>query len=135
MLTGIIENWSISDGMVRGQVYGDSKHRFPNGLHIHTSKILELSTETPTEGTIVETLNSVYKLGKPSMEQQIDNSEAIYATIRRQRGDALTSLSEHVRQLRLALALNDQQSIRMLTQRFTFADDGVRLNVLADVLR
>ena len=39
----------------------------------------------------------------------------------------IRSLEAHLAIIRLALAMNDAQGLTMALERFTFADDGVRL--------
>jgi hypothetical protein len=38
----------------------------------------------------------------------------------------IASLAEHIKSLRLAIALNDQFTYEILLNRFRFADDGIR---------
>lgn len=65
---GTIENWRIIDyfgnssDVIVGTVYGDDN--WPDGFYLRTSLIVNIS-EDKTE---VETLNTVYKLGKPYQE-------------------------------------------------------------------
>ncbi len=40
------------------------------------------------------------------------------------------TLAEHIKQVRLAIALNDEKGLTLLLDRFTFADDGARLKVV-----
>ena len=64
---GTIENWSIVDyfgsgrNVVIGDVYGDSN--WPEGFAIRTSEIVKVVATA--DNSEVETLNTVYKLGKP----------------------------------------------------------------------
>ena len=62
---GVLENWFLGAGIVHGKIYNDRKKRFLDGRSIHTSKILEASDTQLKEGSIIETLHSVYLLGKP----------------------------------------------------------------------
>jgi len=39
----------------------------------------------------------------------------------------IRSLAAHIAIIRLALAMNDTRGLTMALERFTFADDGVRL--------
>lgn len=66
---GVLQDWTV-DGygrsVVWGDIYGDTKGRFPEGTWIHTSRIVEpQDLTTLKEGMIVETLNSKYLLGQP----------------------------------------------------------------------
>ena len=62
---GTIENWSIVDyfgsgrNVIVGDVYGDSN--WSEGFAIRTSEIVKIAEDNSE----VETLNTVYKLGKP----------------------------------------------------------------------
>lgn len=58
-ITGTLENWVKVGQVIYGNIYGDSKGRFPDGLEIHTSRIDSI------EDGIAYTRNSVYKLGEP----------------------------------------------------------------------
>lgn len=65
-LTGTLENWwtvqvSKKEFIINGDCYGDSRGRFPDGMTIHTSGILNRDCE---EGDLITTRNSTYKLGK-----------------------------------------------------------------------
>jgi len=65
-ITGLLENWYVvrvseDEFIIQGEIWGDIKGRFPNGTFIHTSGILNRDV---AEGCVVETRNSVYKLGK-----------------------------------------------------------------------
>ena len=66
-ITGRLENWylEIEDGYHRvvGECYDDVKGRFPNGMKIYTSLIVNPDVDYK-EGTIVDTLYSTYLLGK-----------------------------------------------------------------------
>lgn len=130
LVTGVIEQWIFSEGMIFGRVFGDVKRRFPDGSYIHTSTVLESSTKELQEGSIVETLNSIYRLGKPMMEPKLNNEldqlNESYAAIRRIHGNPETELNNHVQQIKHAIKLNDDHLYRMLINRFKFADDGVR---------
>jgi hypothetical protein len=53
--------------------------------------------------------------------------EEIYQRIKNIHGCPIGGLDNHLREIRLALALNDNHGLNMLINRFTFADDGVRL--------
>lgn len=72
MLVGQLEEWQFSGGVVWGKIYGDRKNRFPDGSYIHTSLVLECSTRQMKEGSIIETRNSIYRLGKPAVEEKED---------------------------------------------------------------
>jgi len=64
-VNGTLEDWLYDKniGVVWGYIYGDTKGRFPDGTHIHTSSIKP--TGKLVEGFVVTTRNSSYKLGKP----------------------------------------------------------------------
>ena len=66
-ITGRLENWhrqQIDEEyfIIWGNLYEDSHGRWPEGTNIHTSAIEERDVK---EGDIVQTRNSIYKLGKP----------------------------------------------------------------------
>lgn len=67
---GTLENWKLIDFytsgelVIVGDVYGDDNWR--EGEHIRTSRIVSLTQDT------VETLNTVYKLGKMSKQYSLD---------------------------------------------------------------
>lgn len=70
---GTIEQWhreqvSRKEFIIYGYVYGDTKGRFPDGTYIQTSGVMNRAIK---EGDIVKTRNSVYKLGKESLEHAI----------------------------------------------------------------
>ena len=73
MVDGVIENWWIERGVVRGLIHGDAKGRFPDGRLIHTS----LVQEGPDSDGVVLTLNSAYKLGKPVWMNDEGKEEAL----------------------------------------------------------
>ena len=58
-ITGTLQNWAKSGQVFYGEIYGDSKGRFPDGTPIRTSRVEEIVGDT------VYTLNSIYKLGVP----------------------------------------------------------------------
>ena len=60
-VTATLEDWHYDPHheVIWGCIYGDTKHRFPDGAYIHTSHIQR------QDGEIIYTLNSVYKLGHP----------------------------------------------------------------------
>ena len=62
---GQLEDWFLQQGMVYGRIFADRKCRFPDGFFLHTSEVLEASDKPLKEGSIIETRNSVYLLGKP----------------------------------------------------------------------
>ncbi len=62
--TARIENWALANGMVFGEIYEDSRKRWPDGQEIRTSMVDE--GETVKEGHIVKTRNSSYLLGSPA---------------------------------------------------------------------
>lgn len=66
-ITARLENW-VRDPIFRiiwGNVYDDSRGRFPDGTLIHTSDIDVKELSNASEGECVDTLNSRYLLGKP----------------------------------------------------------------------
>lgn len=75
-LTGTLENWFTYpapqyDGyVVYGDIFGDSRGRFPDGMDIRTSLILceAHPIDTLEKGVIVKTRNSSYKLGEPHVK-------------------------------------------------------------------
>ena len=131
-INGILEEWILSEGMIFGRVYNDTKKRFKDGEYIHTSTVLESSTPDLEEGSIIETRNSVYLLGKPAadmiIEKQFDEKQIkeAYEAIRRIHGTADAELNNHVQQIKLAATIQDDHLFNMLVNRFKFADDGVR---------
>ena len=57
---GTLENWTgYFNGTIVGNINGDTKGRFEDGHLVRTSTVLK------TEGDIIYTRNSVYKLGEP----------------------------------------------------------------------
>ena len=78
MITATLENWRveyigissimIGDNNFRliGECFGDNKNRFRDGDVIITSLAMKYNPEEET----VETLNSVYKLGKAENENE-----------------------------------------------------------------
>jgi hypothetical protein len=66
VVTGRLENW-IYDPRLRvfwGNIYGDVHKRFTDGIWIHTS---HCPFPEAQEDDLVNTLNSVYRLGKPQV--------------------------------------------------------------------
>lgn len=65
-ITGTLENWAEFPvgSMLYGDIYGDVRHRWPDGTAIRTSLIDWVDLSTLKEGDIVQTRNSTYKLGK-----------------------------------------------------------------------
>lgn len=66
-LTGRIENWYLDVygfPFLWGQVYDDTKGRFKDGEHIHTSRITETQVSELQSGYVLETANSIYLLGR-----------------------------------------------------------------------
>lgn len=71
-ITGVIENWQpikhpshlsgISSTHIYGDIYDDIKGRFPDGGWILTTAVL--NSDEIKEGGVIQTRNSVYKLGK-----------------------------------------------------------------------
>lgn len=67
MLTGTLVDWFIDPNgldIVWGWIEGDARGRFEDSTRIHTSSIPNFRTDY-VEGDVIETLNSVYLLGKP----------------------------------------------------------------------
>lgn len=59
-VTGTLENWThYFNGTILGEIHGDTKGRFIDGHLVKTSTVIK------TEGSIIYTRNSVYKLGCP----------------------------------------------------------------------
>lgn len=67
-ITGTLENWhkDLHYPVIWGNVYDDTRERFYDGAHIHTSAIPGIKGMDLKEGDVVKTLNSTYKLGKAS---------------------------------------------------------------------
>lgn len=71
---GRLENWFIAfwgdgtkDLVVWGDIYDDKRKRFKDGLHIHTSYLIEINESNMKdvkEGDVIKTKNSYYLLGK-----------------------------------------------------------------------
>ena len=63
--TATLENWmeNTHDNytIVTGEVYNDTKNRFPDGILIHTSYVVSGDL---LEGSTITTRNSTYLLGK-----------------------------------------------------------------------
>ena len=70
--TARLENWLMDNksGCLIGNIYDDETKRWEDGQKIKTSKILPMSaqTETPKEGALISTMNSVYLLGKKGQQ-------------------------------------------------------------------
>ena len=68
-ITGRLENWFYDphNHVFWGNIEGDTKGRFYDGAHIHTSHLMchKEAARTMTEGNIIVTRNSTYLLGKP----------------------------------------------------------------------
>jgi hypothetical protein len=67
MITAELHNWFkeyiTPDALILwGNVYDDTRHRWPDGTHIHTSRV---TNGIFKKGDIIETLNSTYLLGDP----------------------------------------------------------------------
>ena len=71
LLTGTLVDW-YTDPMGRdilwGWIEGDAKGRFDHTTRVHTSSIPDFRTDY-VEGDVIETMNSVYLLGKPYAKQ------------------------------------------------------------------
>ena len=68
LLTGTLEGWAIDTfgrDILWGYIVGDVKGRFASTTRVHTSSIPDFK-DSYVEGDVVETLNSVYVLGKPA---------------------------------------------------------------------
>lgn len=59
-----IENWVIWGISIWGDIYEDEKKRWADGHSIKTSAIVS-NMDNLKEGSIVDTKNSTYILGKP----------------------------------------------------------------------
>ena len=69
-----LENWYVGnywdgyqapeliENQLSGEIYGDEKNRFEDGVRIRTSRLIELDIKNK----IAQTLNTKYTLGKPS---------------------------------------------------------------------
>ncbi len=59
-ITGTLKNWSKDPvhNIYWGEIHGDVRKRFPDGMRIHTSYI----KEGPDANGIIKTLNSIYLL-------------------------------------------------------------------------
>ena len=55
-----IENWVIRIGRLHGDAYGHP--RFKDGTGVSTSTIIDMPDD-PAEGDIIETRNTLYRLG------------------------------------------------------------------------
>ena len=73
-VTATLENWRIHPQVqvIIGEINGDVYCRWLDGTSILTSHIVGLSEMELKEGTLVETMNSVYKLGKPWVEEDYE---------------------------------------------------------------
>ena len=65
-ITGTLENWYIKqvtneEFIIWGEIYNDVHKRFDDGTFVHTSGIKNRKVK---DGDIVNTRNSIYKLGK-----------------------------------------------------------------------
>lgn len=66
---GTLENWrydcwckSTEEYVIRGDIYGDTS--WPDGLFLRTSLVIKLDEDNK----IVETMNTIYKLGEAKNE-------------------------------------------------------------------
>lgn len=61
-VNGVLRDWYLapcmSGHLANGNIYGDTKGRFPDGMFIHTSLILS----GPDENGVIVTRNSSYRL-------------------------------------------------------------------------
>ena len=67
-ITGRLENW-VKDRIFKiywGNIYGDVRGRFVDGTRIHTSDVEYVKDNK------VYTLNSIYELGEPQTEKNMD---------------------------------------------------------------
>jgi hypothetical protein len=68
-ITTTLENWYLVKGLNNfvGNIHNDIRKRWPDGRIIHTSYIDDdkVKLSEYEEGDIIETQNSIYKLGKP----------------------------------------------------------------------
>jgi hypothetical protein len=63
MIPNLLKNWTIErywngSVVVRGEIYNDTKNRFPDGTNIRTSSVQYIDFVAG----VVRTLNSVYNL-------------------------------------------------------------------------
>lgn len=65
-ITATLNGWYIDNDMVYGAIHGDAKGRWNDGYPIRTSLIKSMDTNEASEGTIVTTMNSTYRLGTPA---------------------------------------------------------------------
>ena len=67
-ITGRLENWYYQPDEERmvGNIYNDTKGRFPDGLKVKTSLVIA-PFDGFKEGTVISTLYSVYLLGKENI--------------------------------------------------------------------
>ena len=56
--TAVLKNWSKVGQVIYGDIYGDTKGRFPDGTYIRTSRVMEVDED------FAYTMNSIYKLDK-----------------------------------------------------------------------
>ena len=73
-ITGRLEGWRRDDvyNVIWGYCFDDIHNRWRDGTWIHTSSIKGLKKMKLKEGDEVQTLNSLYLLGKPFSEEAIE---------------------------------------------------------------
>lgn len=73
-VTGRLENWVYSkkQNVLIGDLYDDVNGRWEDGTPVKTSTLqpMSLQVSTPKEGSVVNTLNSVYLLGKQRIKEK-----------------------------------------------------------------
>mgnify|MGYP000344747418 CR=1 FL=1 len=67
LLTGKLRNWFYdpTKNIVWGNIYDDSRSRFPDGTWVHTSDVTT-PLEDIKQGEIIHTMNSHYLLEYPN---------------------------------------------------------------------
>lgn len=60
---GMLEDWILVGGAVRGTLYGDPTGKIPNGHFVTTSKVLDIEEEHG----VLWTTTGVYELGAREM--------------------------------------------------------------------
>lgn len=70
-VTGRLENWFWDEkhNIVWGDLYEDTRGRWREGQHIHTSWVQSHIEGQAREGDVIETLNSTYLLGKEFIKE------------------------------------------------------------------
>lgn len=87
-ITGRLEDWFYDGVMVWGNLYEDTKQRWYDGVHIHTSAVLT-DRMYIKEGEVIQTRNSRYLLGKPLESKEFNvNRPTTGSTVRVIKGTA-----------------------------------------------